>query len=145
MTADPDPGAVGGPDAGLPCIEPITVTIPLTEYRRLHALDLADRERRRNRERKAAHPRQDGVAAVRRMIQALGRQTVPVPGDLEPLLDAVRDAQADVVDRLMRDEHWSWRMVGRDLGISHQSARERFTRRSVKTARRRGGQPAELR
>jgi hypothetical protein len=49
------------------------------------------------------------------------------------------------VDRLMRDEHWSWRMVGRDLGISHQSARERFTRRFVKTARRRGGQPAELR
>jgi hypothetical protein len=45
---------------------------------------------------------------------------------------------------LVQDRSYSWAQIGRELGITRQSAQERFGK-LVKTTRRRGAQPANLR
>jgi hypothetical protein len=127
--------------------DPVTVTLPVGEFRRLHMLDLAERKRTRDRARRKAHPVQTSVAAVLRMLDKMGKnQTVPLPADYEQIITAAKEAQAACVDRLMNESYWSWAEVGFNLGISQQAAQQRFgKRRSVKPGRAVGGQPAALR
>ena len=120
------------------------VQISAEEWARLHQLDLADRRRQRRRElRKTTAP--NTIEAVLRQIRGLHQQPGRLPSDYEPIKVAVDNVQADTVDRLMREDLWSWREVGDALGISAQAAQKRFSRRSVKGHRRVGGQPARLR
>lgn len=68
---------------------------------------------------------------LKRMIRAYGRRVADadpedlaaMAGVLEELLDAVQVA----VDG-QRAQGWSWAIVGRSLGITKQSAQERFGR-----------------
>jgi len=134
-------------NASQPCIQTDdqdTVCIPRSEWIRLHALDLADRRRQRNRAHRKAHPVQDGVASVTRQVRALGRQEVPRPRDFVALTTELRNAEAVLVRRWVEEGGASWIDVGREYGISHQAARQRFGGR-VQSARKRGGQTANLR
>jgi hypothetical protein len=85
----------------------------------------------------------------RRLMRAYTRR-VGLQGDLDAmaefalLLGEGQDHLTDMV-AVLRHEPWSysWAEIGRALGISRQSAQERFAKAGG--ARRAGGQPGHLR
>ncbi|HEY3034416.1 MAG TPA: hypothetical protein VGJ54_07140 [Streptosporangiaceae bacterium] len=101
--------------------------------------------RRRKREVETA----EFAAMLRRLLRAYVRR-VGDQGDLDAFAEFARlleEGEGHLLDMVavLRHEPWSysWAEVGRVLGISRQSAQERF--RKAGGARRAGGQPGNLR
>jgi hypothetical protein len=75
-------------------------------------------------------------AMVRRMLRAMARR-VATDGDIEGLADMVKmqDELGELIAetvRSLRDDHgYSWAEVGRETGMTRQSAHERWGRRAV--------------
>jgi hypothetical protein len=89
------------------------------------------------------------AALFRRLMRAYTRR-VGASGDLDAVAEFARlreESEGHLTDMvaMLRHEPWSysWAEVGRALGISRQSAQERFAKAGG--ARRPGGQPGHLR
>ncbi len=101
----------------------------------------------RRRRREVENPEFAGL--LRRLMRAYARR-VGDEGDLDAFAEFARlldEGEEHLVDMvaMLRHEPWSysWAEIGRALGISRQSAQERF--RKAGGARRVGGQPGHLR
>lgn len=83
----------------------------------------------------AAKPKStsDSVAFCRAMISALGDKIAAGdPEDLAPLAelrDLIDDTMADVIVSMKANSACSWADIGEALGITRQTAHERFGRR----------------
>ena len=103
---------------------------------------------RRNAARRARRTRGgDYVAQQRRQADHAALYAAAGTVSLAEL-DRVAKMHQHQVDqaviRLVTDDHYSWAMIGAELGVSKQAAQQRFGR-LVKSSRRPGAQPAELR
>ena len=101
------------------------------------------------REPRREHETSEFPDLFRRLIRAYVRR-VGADGDLDALAEFAKlldEAEGHLTDMvaMLRHEPWSysWREIGDELGITKQSAQERFHKAGG--ARRPGGQPGCLR
>lgn len=115
--------------------------------------DAAELKHYRARERRNAARRarrvQGGDYVAQQIRQAAYGASYAASGvvglrQLDQVAQLHQRAIEQAVIRLVQDDHYSWAQIGAELGISRQAAQQRFGH-LVKSSRRQGAQPANLR